>query len=409
MPNGVTTKLLVEQIETLPPLAPIANRVMAVTDSPHSSATDVARVLCEDPAIVAKILRVANSPFYGSSRRITEVSRAVVILGAVATRNLVVGLCAQESLLTAGADCDTHRQLWRHSVAVAAASDLIAARVGHDPPEEALLAGLLHDIGQLAMATFQPEAFKEALASEHDEADLLESEDACLGIHHAGAGEQILKKWQLPAVLCRVARSHHDAKVHQGGAHGPLLTIVMLADKLAHFLGAGLERDMVHVGMTPALMAALGLDDKDVCALLERLERRIAEAAEMLGMGDLRPEPDEPPVARSVLWVTLDGAPTSAQACWLMGQRGYRVQHTTVENLANLLQRTALILIDMPGQDESAQALALGLAERGYNRTVLLHGSGGRDRTRDAATGVLAMPAWFTSFDLRRIEEQVAS
>jgi putative nucleotidyltransferase with HDIG domain len=409
--DRVTAKLLVEQIETLPPLAPIASRILAVTDSPNSSASDVARVLCEDPAIVAKILRVANSPFYGVTGRISEVSRAVVILGAVAIRNLVVGLCAQDSLSTAGADCGAHHLLWRHSIAVAAASDLIATRVDYDPPEEALLAGLLHDIGQLAMATLQPKAFEEVLSADDDTRDLLQREEDGLGVHHANAGEQILKKWQLPSVLCRVARSHHDAKVHQGGAHAPLLSIVMLADKLAYFLGAGLEEDSVHANLTPALIAKLGLCDEDVCTLLERLERRIAEAAEMLGIGDVRAEQDELPHPRNVLWVTPDGAPRNTLRRWVLEQSGYRAQHTSEAGLADLLQRSALILIDLPDQRDSAILLAQGLAERGYRRVVLIQATSGQpDRaTQGMTSGVITIPEWFSVFDLRWVEEQLAS
>jgi hypothetical protein len=288
---------------------------------------------------------------------------------------------------------------------------LIATRVAYDPPEEALLAGLLHDIGQLAMATFQPEAFKAALAAGGDVGGLLEREEAYLGIHHAGAGEQILKKWQLPEALRRVARNHHDAKIHQGGAHARLLTIVMLADKLTYFLGTSLEEDSVHLDLTLALIKKLGLNDTDVCALLEQLERRIAEAAEMLGIGDLRAEPDEQPHPRDMLWVTLDGALPGALRRWLVKQSGYRVQHTSVEDLADLLQRHALILIDLPDQPENARMLAQGLLERGYRRTVLIENLDRQPRTAQCGTasGMITIPEWFSVFDLRRVEERLVS
>ena len=73
------------------------HRILLVSEAPDSSADDVARVLSEDPAIAAKILRVANSPFYGMSREVTQISRAVVMLGSIAVRNLVLGICAAMS------------------------------------------------------------------------------------------------------------------------------------------------------------------------------------------------------------------------------------------------------------------------------------------------------------------------
>ncbi len=128
---------LIEHIECLPQLPMIAHKIQSMAEAPNVSAEHVGTALRHDPAIASKVLRVANSPFYGVRGKVTQVTRAVVILGARAIRNLVLGICARNSLLPASRQTDEHLKLWSHSIAVAAVCDLIARRINFSPPEEA--------------------------------------------------------------------------------------------------------------------------------------------------------------------------------------------------------------------------------------------------------------------------------
>ena len=149
-------KTFVDRISKLPPLPAIAQQILAVTGSSDSSGSDVARVLRGDPAIAAKVLQVANSPFYGASQEISQLSRAATRLGVTAVQSLVLGMCARRTMSANTLHRSEHETLWHHATAVAAVCELIARRARFRPVEEAFVAGLLHDTGQLAMLTLQP-------------------------------------------------------------------------------------------------------------------------------------------------------------------------------------------------------------------------------------------------------------
>jgi len=410
MPASVkANRLLLEQIETLPPLEAIASRILAATDDRNASANDLARILSEDQAIAAKLLRVANSPYYCRSSPVTEISRAVVILGTVAVRNLVVGLCVRDSLVACGAEGPLHRLIWRHAIAVAAESNLIAAHVGYDPPEEAMLAGLLHDIGRLALAIFLPEAC-DTLLAEADAGPLsLEREQAAFGLDHTAAGERILTNWRLPHVLCRVVRSHHDDKIHKGGPHARLLAIVVLANAAVDAMGVGLEPMWPELRLTEQLRETLGLPAAALQETLDGLEGRIAETAEMLAI-NARTDTATAPPARPVVWIADEHTPPYTLGTCLLQHWGCAVQRVTPSALADALQPGALVLVDVPQQPQVACSLAQILPSRDGTRALLLADPppGAPPRTRDAQTGVCTVPRAFTIFDLRWFEEQPA-
>lgn len=407
MTTAVAPEPFMSQIESLPPVAAVAERVTRLSTSPNASAADIARALSADPAIAAKVLRIANSPFYGSSREITQISRAVVLLGSVAVRNLVTSICARNALGSSTGRDPEYEVLWRHSAAVAVAGDLIARSAGYRPPEEAFLAGLLHDIGQLAMVAFHPDAFRAVFRDQGKGIRFLALERNHLGMDHVEAGHRILSRWGLPEILCLVVRDHHLQEIPATEHHAQLLAIVMLADTFAHMMGMGLD---VPTGTSRRAQAAaeyLKLTDSDQLQIIERLGPRLDIALEMLS-GDSAPAMDTGRRSSTcAFWVSPTPPPRLNVGQLLLEHRGYELQNVTEETLPTSARPDDLIVLDFPNADAATvQAVGESLVAEGFTKVVFLSDlmEGMPLREFDPRTGLCRVPRLFTAFDLQWAE-----
>lgn len=179
--------------------------VLSVLDDESASARDVALALQTDPALSARILHLANSPYFGLSGKVGNVERAVVALGAATVRSLAVSTAAG----LFGADAEEMPDgFWRHSVAVAAGSS-IAARFCHVPPGDALCAGLLHDLGAALEYRIDNEGYRARVALGLEPSSYLEAEAESYSGDHAVIGAFALDAWRLPVAIVDAIRLHH--------------------------------------------------------------------------------------------------------------------------------------------------------------------------------------------------------
>ena len=201
-------------LDSLPPLPPVALRVVQVSQDPRASAADLATVVSSDPALSARILRVANSPAYRAVQEITSVQAALVRLGFVQARNI-----ALSAALTGAYAPDERNALfridefWRHSLAVAfRAAELAAERPELDVPT-AFTAGLLHDIGRLALYYADPAGMDQAVAAVLAGGATLEAAElAETGYTHGEVGGALCRGWGLPERIAEAAANHHDSE-----------------------------------------------------------------------------------------------------------------------------------------------------------------------------------------------------
>ena len=158
--SDVSLRQMLEQVMRLPALPQTAAAVIQVADSADSSASDLKEVVSTDQALVARLLRVVNSPMYALRQRVTTVTHAIALLGFDAVKNLALAASFAE-VLTAPAEgygLDPGR-LWAHSIAVGCASRAVAEVSGHENPEEAFVAGVIHDLGKLAIHSYVKEKY----------------------------------------------------------------------------------------------------------------------------------------------------------------------------------------------------------------------------------------------------------
>lgn len=254
---------LVRQVRDLPALPDAVVRVMHLTDDPKSGIADVAKVLISDQALAARVLKLANSAFYGSSRRIATISEAVVILGMRTTRNLVMASGCQEMLENEVAGyCLPRGALLRHSLACASVAQALAKRVKYRGTEEAFVAGLLHDLGKVVMNLYLRDQFIQVLIQvAAGKMAYSEAERAVFSFDHAEAGAYLLERWNLPASLVAAVRYHHAPLDAPGDS--PLPCLVHVADAVCLTLGIGLGMDGLAYTLQPEALARLHLTADD--------------------------------------------------------------------------------------------------------------------------------------------------
>ena len=187
----------------LPTLPEVALKVRDTLEDEDASLMDVAKVVTTDAALSARLIQVANSPLLRAARAIETVDAAVTRMGADMVRNLVTSI-AMEQMFQATSDVTDKRlrHIWEHSTTVAAISAALAKQFTNLKPDQALLAGLVHDIGALPI-----------LSRAEDEPELLNNEallDDIIRRAHCVVGEEILKKWNFPQELIDVAAYHED-------------------------------------------------------------------------------------------------------------------------------------------------------------------------------------------------------
>ncbi|MEZ6060787.1 MAG: HDOD domain-containing protein [Planctomycetaceae bacterium] len=201
---------VLEMIRGLPALPETHVQVMQLSSDPTSSVAEIARVINTDAALAARVLKVANTPFYGMNGRIETVSRAVVILGSRTVYSLVLGAGIVEVLNSEDPRTECGIDVWQHCLQTAIAARTLAEHNGTLDADFAFTGGLLHDMGKLVLASMFPEGYRSVL-EEHSATSvpLQLLEQQLFGIDHARAGGVLCRTWNLPQTLRVIVENHH--------------------------------------------------------------------------------------------------------------------------------------------------------------------------------------------------------
>lgn len=232
--------VLVGEIADLRPLPPVAARVLAISESEHFSAHELAQAISSDPALTAKVLQLANSAYYGFPRRISTVRDAVVLLGFRAIRSATLAACVVETM-PRGSTLD-HTAFWRFSVTVALLAETLA-RASHRHADEAFCAGMLHNIGRLALDQARPDVLRNCVTLARQEGvSLPDAQRRLLGFTDAELGGALAFQWNFPPDLA-IAVAQHQAPLESLDNPNGLAALVVRARSFARSQGLsdGLE------------------------------------------------------------------------------------------------------------------------------------------------------------------------
>ena len=206
-PNPLLTAL-----DQIPPLPQVTMRAMALIRDPHSSRSDLARVLSMDPGMTGVFLRMVNSAYYGLYRRITSLDEAIGYLGYETVKGVVFALSARNILARSLPSYLLERYaLWKHSLATAVGSDWIASKHRISPRNEVYVAGLLHDVGKTALDIMlgHQAYWQRDLRDEHAQEAWIAMEREITGYDHAEAGAFVVRRWNLSDRIVEAVAYHH--------------------------------------------------------------------------------------------------------------------------------------------------------------------------------------------------------
>lgn len=203
----------VTQLEKLSTSFPIAEQALKCIDKSDVSVSELIKWISADPVLTARILKLANSDYYGYRGQISTLNHAIVIVGIKALQNLLMGILVVDQLSwNVNFDRPEVNGWWIHSTAVGIGARYLARQTGYPVPGEAFAAGLLHDIGHQIFIQQFPEKFGEVLQLVCEKnMSYQEAEKKVLGYDHTRIGGWLAEAWNLPHKLVNVIYSHHDA------------------------------------------------------------------------------------------------------------------------------------------------------------------------------------------------------
>lgn len=266
-------------VRELPALSAVVVDLIQSMSNEDMNAEQFAAKLSTDHALTAKTLRLANSSFYGVPRQVVSVHEAISILGMRTVRSVVLAASVSGSFRREqciGFDFDA---FWRHSIGTALCAKALAESTELSP-EMAFTAGLLHDIGHLALAVFAGDAFQTTLRyrTQHD-CLVREAEQATLGVDHTVIGGSIAEHWHFAPLLVEAVRRHHAPLE---SAAPDLAGVVHVADNMAHALDLNHEPDEIVPPMNLVIWSALKLNE-DICRqIFRRTESQLDELCSAL-------------------------------------------------------------------------------------------------------------------------------
>jgi HD-like signal output (HDOD) protein len=264
----------IEQITNLPTLPTIVTRVMQIVNNPSSSASDVAFMVGQDIVLSAKILRLANSVFYGMPRAITSINNAVVILGLKVINTIVLSLTVFDLFPHEKKTSLFNRTaFWRHSTSCALICRFLTERLKKFvlfDEEEAFCAGLLHDIGKVVMEQYLHDDFHKALKyAKHKKVPLFEAEIETLGYAHTDVAQWLTSRWQLPPQLQFPIVHHHAPQ--RAKEHPDIVALCHYADFLCYELKLTIDEDYTPPALVPETAENLEIKPEDIEELKNRL------------------------------------------------------------------------------------------------------------------------------------------
>ncbi|MBI3561927.1 MAG: HDOD domain-containing protein [Gammaproteobacteria bacterium] len=210
--QSLTAHALIDDVSALISLPEVVQRLNQTINDEHASAQDIARIIAHDPGLATRLLKIANSPLYGSSRQIDNVARAVTLLGTKQIRDLAYSAIASKMFAGMPSEIISVEDFWHHSLYCGLLARSLAQITANSNPDTLFTAGLLHDIGQLILFHRTPQhAHQVILLTIQGDADkdMVGAEREVLGFDHTDVGAELAQQWHLPAVLRECIAYHH--------------------------------------------------------------------------------------------------------------------------------------------------------------------------------------------------------
>ncbi|MCH8204919.1 MAG: HDOD domain-containing protein [Candidatus Hydrogenedentes bacterium] len=250
---------MIKDLTSLPALPDTVSRVQEATGDLDISPKEVAETIVRDPSIAVKVLSVANSAAYGFPSRVDSIELAVALLGLRETYSIVLSAAVLD-LFEVTKHFD-YREYWKEAMSCAAAARIIGDACGHKKDPSLFTAGLLHDIGRIALLETVPDVYRQVPSNLYG-SELIEAEQKIVGITHTEAGYELAMNWGLPKEIAEPIRHHH----HPESAYDVQLNvaIVALAEKWTRTIVRGDAWTSDALSGAKELLDIIGMDESIV-------------------------------------------------------------------------------------------------------------------------------------------------
>ena len=237
-PDPLRIKRITESIIGLPTLPTVVSKMIELVDNPRTSAASLARLISTDQALTARILKLANSAYYGFSREISTVNMAIVVLGFNTVKDMGLSLSVFDVFknIENTPFFDISR-FWEHSIACGVASRMLAHNYHSRYAGEAFVAGLLHDIGKVILNQYFHDDFVEIMNRTASGIQLDDAETEVIGTRHSQIGTWLAEKWNLPKIISASILHHHDP--WNAPQEQVFISTISVANHICHLSGLG--------------------------------------------------------------------------------------------------------------------------------------------------------------------------
>jgi putative nucleotidyltransferase with HDIG domain len=244
-------------LNNVPLLPATVSEVYQALQDENINMVDIEHLLNRDPGLATRVLRIANSPFYGLSGRIDNIKDACVVLGLHTTRNIVLAAGVMKHLGNGKSNHLDLIALWQHAIGTGVAAKVLA-REARINPEMVYTAGLLHDIGKVVLDIYFPEEYSSVIEyRDSHSCPLSDAEQAILGFDHTLVGAKIAHRWSLPASITEAIEQHHSTDVEKTTKEANLVQVAVIVSRI---LKIGNPGDSFTPSQNTAVLQRLGLD-----------------------------------------------------------------------------------------------------------------------------------------------------
>ncbi|MDE2429238.1 MAG: HDOD domain-containing protein [Burkholderiales bacterium] len=275
--NTISIDDIIKRTQSLPALSSVVSELLDSIDREETDTDSIARKIMQDQVLTAKTLRLANSSFYGMQHKISSIQEAISVLGLRNIRTLVTATAITGSFQSQQIRAFDFKEFWQHSIATAACARQLARHVKANT-DQAFTAGLLHDIGKLALAAIFPDEYIQVVAyqtTHHCEA--CQAEQQIFGSDHAFVGKILTGRWNFPADMQSAIAFNHT----EIDANTPLLSaIVQIADLFSRQLDRN-DADVLPI-LPDAAIDRLQLSEEHCRAILAQAREQFHDISQVL-------------------------------------------------------------------------------------------------------------------------------
>jgi HD-like signal output (HDOD) protein len=272
-------------IRNLPTLPNVVMEILRLCDDPNSNTREIAALIENDPVLTTKVLKLVNSSYFGLSKELYSVNQALVLIGYNQMKNLILSTSMLQMFKKdTQVGSFSRRELWKHSIGVGIATRFLSKRYRVENPEQAFVAGLIHDVGKVIIDWFFHEHFVKIIdLVEQESCWIREAEQRVMKVTHEDIGSYLTTRWHLPDLFRETIAYHHEPS--RAREHQSLAAIVQVADNIIRQLKVGYGGDPTIPSLNGSLEEILSVEET-VDDLLPCVQEELDNSGDLFTMFD---------------------------------------------------------------------------------------------------------------------------